>query len=338
MKIFYNLAFQIYLLKGSFVNDNIYKSFTNQLSQSLNKTIEIKEAQLFERNTYNKDTILIGHSFGGYLALLDYFKNKDKIKGIVLINSHFNTNKKAIYPSLNQESFSIPILTIIGGKDNKLPIDISFDDFQHQQKWYLKDKYYYIDKNIDHYNIFTNYKITKNNVNLITEFIKSIKNKEFNYFENKIKENNKEYIWNKFEICKFKKNFSNSFNILDAFFNLIIGDLLWNLIHFNLFLLHKPIYNDGLFINQKNIYLKTNHKNESTIINDYEKVNKIIKNYDYEIKNLGIIYPYSISKWLFCNPKIKKDSYEIYKISLPFNMTYYKFPNPNYLIIDYLKN
>jgi len=340
----WTLGYTIYFLKGSFVSEKVYQPFLSQLSKSLNQTIEITSSDLFQRNEYPPNSILMGHSFGGYLALLDYLKNQQNIQGIVLFNSHCNTNRKAIYPSIYQSDIKIPMLTILGTYDSKLPIAISIDDYEDSRLQNLKDKYYMIEPKMDHLSVWKDKKIRDKYVNVTESFIQNIltsnisDKKEIREIREICRNNNQilDYEWNEF--FKDGISFHQSFHLMDSIFGLMIGKSNWNLIHFLFFLFFKPIQENGFYQSYSSIWIKRmNHQNETELIEKYQTIHPLLSAYDYNIKSLGNIYPYSISKWILCKPTIKMNSYEIYKVEFPYNITYYHFPHPIRVILNYLQ-
>jgi hypothetical protein len=332
-------AFQFILLKGSFINDHLYQSYIKQTSQLIQHPITIQESNLFQRNKYDNDTILIGHSFGGYLALLDYLHNRDKIKGIILINSHFNYPKKAIYPSINPLKITIPVLTILGGQDDKLPLDISYWETQKKVELDLKDKYYYIYPSMDHLNGFLDNNYTKYNSMLSSIFINNIIEQNMTQIQTICQFYQKKYQWEPCSFINDKINFSNSFHFIDLLFKIIWGDNLWNQIHFLLFLYFKPIDTNGIFISDNSIFIKSKDLDIYQLIENYKSLHPILSNYQPKIIKLPSFYPYSMTKWLHSTPSIlQNQTFEVFQIPFWKEINYYKFPNPNLIIIDSIKN
>ena len=127
-------------------------------------------------------------------------------------------------------------------------------------------------------------------------------------------------------------------NLLDGLLKVVIGDILWNYIHFILFLIFKPtVEYNGIFITSKYIYLKLFNSKDEELIQKYQTLNSNLSLLKPMVKNTGYFYPKGISQWLLQDLKIENDSFEILKVQLPFNMSYYKLPNPNQLILHSLK-
>lgn len=325
-----NFAFQIYFLKGSFVKDKVYEPLLKNISTS----IKIYPAHLFHERTYEKDSIVIGHSFGGFLSLWDYGKNQDKIKGLILLNSHMNNGGKAVYSKINSDDIPIPILTILGGKDKQLPIDVSYWDMIEDQKTH---HYYYIDKDIGHYDMMTNHSYQKKYSEILTTFIQNINENNFSSIEKLCSNRRKEFVWDSSKIVKKSQWISTSMNLMDALMSTIVDKKIWNGVHFLYFLYFKPWIRNGLFASEEDIWIKSRNTSLEEIITNYHCLNPIMKTYEPIHKDLGILYPYSLWIWLWKSPKIKESQYEIYKIDFGSWMTYYKVPHPHRFFIDYLK-
>ena len=141
-------AFQILFYPGSQVPLSKY----NQLVSTFPYPTEYVKYGFFRCTKIEKnETILIGHSFGGYFALLDALRYPDKVSAVILLNSHFNSRRKAIYPAIHQKDIESPVLTILSDKDNRLPIRIAMDDFYEKTKEDYHNKYYGVNKNFTHF-------------------------------------------------------------------------------------------------------------------------------------------------------------------------------------------
>jgi len=343
-----SVAYQLFLLKGSFVPNRVYQPCLNYCKEQWNHTISIQEAHLWKRNHYSQDTILIGHSFGGYLALLDYFANPDTVRGIVLVNSHFNSRHKQCYPAMDQSTIPIPVLTILGGRDDKLPIDISFDDFQETMDRCLEHKFYWFNLTMNHEDYFNDFTINSHNQIVLQRFIENVRRDNFTEIRHQCQENTKPFRWKLLPTFRSFIVFSNTLNWIDACAQTAIHPSLWSFIHMCMFLNFKPWSENALFVTHDSIYMKTCPTlSEDTVVNMYQTM--IQKNLPSTLSLHGMIrpfgwfYPYSMSKWLFqtpsCIPSNDENEggvqYEIYRIDFPLEITYYKFPNPNRILFQH---
>lgn len=128
------LFFQVLLYRGSHVPVQRYTPLLHNLRHrfsDLNATVAVSDYSFFKRRSFSEPTVLVGHSFGGYFALLDAKQNNgnNNIEGIVLLNSHFNSRGTAWYPRVHQNDVTVPTLTIAGGKDRYLPLRHVLSDF-----------------------------------------------------------------------------------------------------------------------------------------------------------------------------------------------------------------
>lgn len=117
--IFSVISYKFRFLKGSFIKNSFYQPFFDELKSE--HSIEFQEYLDF--SNYDKETILISHSFGGFFALLHGIKNPEKIRAIILVNSHFNQNYQMPYFAIRLKYVSQPTLVIYTSKDNKLPAE-----------------------------------------------------------------------------------------------------------------------------------------------------------------------------------------------------------------------
>lgn len=330
-------AFHILFYPGSQVSKNNYIPLTSSLNYN---TSFIKGTFLKNysplKNIDSNDTILIGHSFGGYFALLDYQRYPNKVKGIVLLNSHFNSRNKAFYPGIKQEEIKVPVLTILSDKDERLPIQIAVDDLLEKNKLSLNDKYYIINKNFTHFSGFEK-KINDQTFlikNQINNFIECLQSNNFTNIENI--SDCKKYVYNIYNIIPNSIVLSNSINLFDALLSVNINKELWDYYHWILFLISKPNNLINIvFETQSNVFLKTRNIDLNYIklfINSLSLDKKIQLN----IIKLPILHP-SILLWLYLPLNIKKkdDCINIDVIELKINneTTYYKIPNPNKIFI-----
>lgn len=331
MKLFLkHIAFQILFYRGSQVDKNIYSPVISQMNQMSGKNISFVDYQFFKRNHFEEDVFLIGHSFGGYFALLDYFKNKDKVKGLVLLNSHFNSKKKAIYPGIKQEDIDIPVLTILGSKDNRLPIKTAIYDLFEKSEKNLRDKYYIIEPQGGHF--WGMDKEKEKLAKYIIDFYKDVVAQNFTETRKNTLDTEKNFTYDFFNILPNTINFNWSLDLFDGLLKIIMPEYLWIYYHYLWFLYSKPTnYYNIQFYNDDAIFFKTKNIEIDEMISSFErnlpiKDKKIIK-----LPTLGI----SLPVWLLYYPQISKDSYDIVYVKINNDTCYYKFPNPNRLNVKF---
>lgn len=165
-------SYNIYFFKGSFINKSLYKNFLCKLKQELPNSI-IKESSYTLFNKIEDNAIVIGHSFGGFVSLLYAINYPEKIKGCVLLNSHFNENYKMPYLSVKLKDIGQPVLCLCGKKDNRLPYAAVEDDMKIA-KQETNNKKEFIFDNGDHFSMFTDVKNRLNTVYKIKKFINHI--------------------------------------------------------------------------------------------------------------------------------------------------------------------
>jgi len=176
-----NNAYNIVFLPDSFIEPKTYKPFINNIEDKLNyKNImhKISFAEYLPLVDSKEETIIIGHSVGGFFGLLNCIKNKNNIKGCVLINSHFNQRYKMPYFAVPLKCVNQPVLTILTRDDDKLPLKKALDDYCITIEEKIKNKFFLINDG-DHMSLF----IKEEDINIlssqIVEFIEKITNQTF---------------------------------------------------------------------------------------------------------------------------------------------------------------
>lgn len=123
---------QIGFIHGSQIQNDFYQPFLETLQNELRIPLNITYLPYLPQKIQN-NTIIIGHSFGGFFGLLYCIMDKsnsiNNVKGCILINSHFNERYKMPYIGIKQNMLRIPVLTLLNKNDDKLPIDKALDDY-----------------------------------------------------------------------------------------------------------------------------------------------------------------------------------------------------------------
>jgi hypothetical protein len=127
MRTFF-LAFQVLFYGGSWVSRKTYAPFLTSLRQRTSWNITFNSGDQLRSSTADEKFLLIGHSLGGVQAAMDATHFPEKVAGLVLLNSHFNERCKMPYPGMSAAAISVPTLVVLGGKDDRLPVNRALDD------------------------------------------------------------------------------------------------------------------------------------------------------------------------------------------------------------------
>lgn len=115
---------------GSKIHSSFYSSFLNKFQNS--PEIDVSTPNYITWPFFPKNTVLIGHSFGGSICLwyciMEKILGVSNIKACILINSHFNQREVMPYPKIDILSVPVPVLTILTDQDDKLPLYKAIDD------------------------------------------------------------------------------------------------------------------------------------------------------------------------------------------------------------------
>lgn len=323
------LCFQCLFYTGSWVSEKKYEPIISRI-QTHPQVENIEFHQPFQTPHQGRnDSILIGHSLGGYFALLDAIRFPDRVAGVILLNSHFNSRGVMPYPRVPMEKVNVPVLTLLAGDDERLPIRKSMDDVWEgiQENYY--DKYFIINKKHNHFTGVTN--MRGNVAEQVLQFIDALDQYNFSSIRKM------ETQYNRFRPDLFYRLSQNaviaseSLNILDAILRLVINRSVWRFFHFLWFLSSKP---DGimsfLFLDDEHIYLKGEPSDEPYY---NELLKEWMRNVPTEIQDIHLksIHP-CILMWLIfpLNPRWERSKIIAPRIILKVNneTTYYKVPNP----------
>lgn len=142
---------------GSNIDSSFYRPFLNKLKDSYE--INVSTPNYITWPFFPKNTILIGHSFGGSVCLLYYMIEKlmgtSNIKACILINSHFNQREVMPYPKIDILSVHVPVLTILTDNDEKLPLSKAMDDAIYVKENNISNKIFIVVRG-NHTSCFTN--------------------------------------------------------------------------------------------------------------------------------------------------------------------------------------
>lgn len=339
------LLFQYLFYTGSWVSKDRYAPFLTKLQERTGMSVNFRSLfhNPLESPTVSNNTILVGHSFGGYFALRDAIKFPDKVAGVVLINSHFNDRCTMPYFRIGLKDVEQPVLTLLGGKDDRLPIQKSLDDLWCTIQYREPLKYFSVNPNAGHFSGVADHDedAMEKLLRPISVFAEATKQRNFSRIRNMT-----EHLVHKFEpmIEHLSKNIvmtSRSSNVIDAIFNIVLPQWIWQFGHFMWFLNTTPDkFLNYMFEDDDHVFWKGNTEDEERITALVEQWMRL-QSYDFLDIRLPTIHP-SILMWVYA-PLLafrwgKDNTVFIPRMILPVNhnTTYYKIPHPRklYALLD----
>ena len=162
-------GYQIRMLQGSFMKKEMYLPLLKELKTE-GQSVVFQE--YLEFSNYDQECILIGHSFGGFFALLHGLWNPQYVKAIILINSHFNHRYQMPYFAIALNDVKQPVLTLYTTHDEQLPpekVEIDEEYTLNQQSTNKK----FICFEGDHFSIWNDPSSRNNAVKEIKQFLMS---------------------------------------------------------------------------------------------------------------------------------------------------------------------
>ena len=161
---------------GSNIESSFYSTFLKDLQKS--NQLKISTPNYITWPFFPKNTVLIGHSFGGPICLWYYMFEKlmgtSNIKACILINSHFNQRNVMPYPKIDILSVHVPVLTILTDNDEKLPISKAIDDALYTKENNRSNKFFIVLKG-NHTSCFTELNGMKPTIHHINNFLLNLK-------------------------------------------------------------------------------------------------------------------------------------------------------------------
>jgi len=346
-----SLAFQLFVYKGSHVPSPQYTPLVHSLSQrfsDLNVTVQEGDYSFFKRKTFDDDTILVGHSFGGYFSLLDARCN-DKVKGVVLLNSHCNSKGSAWYPGVKQETLDIPLFTLVGGRDNRLPLQTVLPDLWQKKEDQLNNVFYKVYPDFHHFSGLSTEATNETEMiaNDIELFVRSVVYKKDQATFQKYCQDSEDT----FGYGDIHKQIPNSINLdttqnmLDGLFQIVLKRFFWTWLHNILFLFSSPNtqksfvftdFGDHILIKSCNTPIEDIvHLCQASISKEIPTECYII---DLPSNVFGLYY------WLLfplhLQTQIEHDGiirWPIVKLHVRENINYYKILHPRQVILKYAR-
>jgi len=320
------LAYQFLFYTGSRIKRDAYQGFMDRMIER-NMTLQT-EFRLSEQD--GKENILVGHSFGGYFALLDSIRFPDKVAGVVLIHSHFNSRFKMPYPWIRQSDVRVPVLTILAGRDERLPIHRAIDDLLERNREGYQDKFYHVVSNNTHFSGIVDDAGRDDMVERIGLFGESIRTKNFSRLKN-------DPIYERFRsrVARLSTNTiltSDSMSPLDAILRITVPRCLWDSAHWLWFLSTRPGFLHFMYEDQEHVFWKGSP-------DDIENLRKRVQEWtgitpsQLQLFRLPTIHP-AILLWLSLPlfPYREKDgtiTIPVITLRVKPGVVYYKIPHPD---------
>jgi predicted esterase len=339
--------FHFFFYGGSLIPQAEYTTLTQALQRHILKN---DESLTFMPGLYNNiwntvkrkenpfdayqgnDTILIGHSLGGYFALRDARRHPDKVKAIVLINSHLNSRGKMMYTKTKATSINQPLLTILGERDDKLPISKALDDLYESIDENHYYQFYYVNPDTH----LSGIKYPRRTIKQIKTFVNCVENQNFTEIRQDTEPLRKRFTTDVRQLSEtISIVHSDTNGVIDGLLHWVSPRWIWNFYKWSVFVTSSPSpYYSHIYTDGRHIWIKGS-------TNDRDSVRKCLQHWSlgqpYKLveSTLPSIHP-AILAWLllplFCQKK------NAYQLNIPYTVfpvnkaiTYYKVPHPHYI-------
>lgn len=339
-----SLLFQYLFYTGSWVSKERYTPFLTTLREKTGVPVHFRT--WFEKNPLKDErtdntTILVGHSLGGYFALRDAVRHPDKVAGVVLINSHFNDRLTMPYFRVSMRDVFPPVLTLLAGEDDRLPIAKALDDFWSSIQYRDSLKYFVVNPQAGHFSGVADDDLdaTKTLMRPISLFLDAVRERDYRKIRNFTEPSVRRFEPMIEYLSRDVIMTSRSSNVFDAILSIVLPQWLWRLGHFWWFLSSKPdesvsyMYEDDHHVIWKG--KPADGKRAYPVVEQWLRG----QSYDFVDFRLPTIHP-SILVWVHTPllPVRCGNTLFIPRLILPVNAntTYYKMPHPRkvYPLLD----
>ena len=302
-------AYQICIYPGSHVPSYQYHRLQQELQTRTERPVEILQGYNLFRSFPN-DTYLIGHSFGGIFGILD--THKHRVRGLVLLNSHFNSDWAMPYPGLPILTEK-NVLTLLGERDERLPIEKCIGDIRDSPS----NVAYRILKNMTHFSGLSS--DVGEVADSIVDFISAT---EQNRSVRSSLTPEIEFLIRPFRLSGFI-NTGESVGMLDALLRASRMPF-WKDLHYAWFLSSKPSSKENfLYETEKDVLFKTENVSLSRLFPIHRPI--VVRQVDLPTDLC------SLARWLCRSPliELKEDriDMEIYRFPIRNRVVYYKMPS-----------
>ena len=105
----------------------------------------------FANASSTEKVYLVGHSLGGFRAALDAMKYPDRVAGLIMINANLNERWKMPYPGIPLARVTVPTLTILAGRDERLPVQRALDDLFVGIDGRHRNHHFWVNRDLGHF-------------------------------------------------------------------------------------------------------------------------------------------------------------------------------------------
>lgn len=242
---FLPLLFQVLLYRGSHVAKERYTPLLDSLRgrlTDLNATVEMADYSLFRRRrSFSESTVLVGHSFGGYFALKE--AKHHHVEGVVLLYSHFNSQRTAWYPAVPQKEVTIPVLTLAGGGDRYLPLRHVLSDLWEKVDSGLAHKFYIVRDRFGHFSGLSAKPDNDTEVLArdIEAFVRGVHKKQFENVQKLCDPSDRRYSYQPLsKTIPRGVDLSDSVDMMDGLLKIVLKRFFWTWLHHIAFIMQKP--------------------------------------------------------------------------------------------------
>ena len=309
-------------------------------------TIETRDYSMFGNPaSFSEPTVLVGHSFGGYFALLDALEDQKKsnnIKGVVLLNSHFNSRRTNWYSAIPQADIVAPTLTIAGAKDKALPLKHVLSDLWEKVDERLPNKFYKIYPEFSHFSGLSGVggdKDTETIAEDIEVLVRSVYHNDVKAVKEWCLPSEKNFSYSPLSsMVPRGRDWTNSVSLVDGLLKIVLPHYFWKWLHHITFVMQKPTPYENVVFTDNGDHILIKACNLSP-----DEVTTLCRHSLPEVyKTRFIVTKVSstlcgLYQWLLCPLRVRTDNkgiteWPVLHLPVKENVDYYKVMHPRQLL------
>lgn len=252
-------AFHIMFYPGSWVSKDLYQPFIREVVSKVGGNVSVVHPLHIKHpiESVDDNVYLMGHSMGSYFALKDAKRFGKKVSGLIMLNGNFNERMKMPYPGVSMSDIDVPTLSILNGRDERLPINRAMDDILVKLTEKHKHVSFIVNPFLSHFSGVTEEEGRDMIVDEVTTFIDAVESNSFHEIKKYSGVVDERLQTDVKDMSKDVVLMSDSLHVLDALLKTVLPRFVWNHFHWWAFLFSKPdLYVNYMYDDSQHVFIK----------------------------------------------------------------------------------
>jgi hypothetical protein len=239
------------------------------------------------------------------------------------------------YPRIDPTKLDCPTLTILGKKDERLPVRKAIDDLLVKIEEKLTQHRFVLEQNMTHFSGFTDQEQVRKVSDYIVSFDRYLKTKDNSALRSVCDPLEKRFTSNVRSISRGAIVQSDSVSVIDHMFKITLPRFMWMGMHWCWFLASKPsTHMRYIFLDKQHIFIKGATDDRRRVD---ERIGAWVGDTKYKVLNIKLpsVHPaILVWLWILLIPIRYNGVLHIPMISLPVSddIEYYKLPSADAIL------